>query len=121
MSTDFDECIHGLGPISGAGTLTNAYGLLINAPTGGVTRTSLDVGGPTGGTFNYAARIRGFTQIEKAITGHETLRREVREFAELEVAPVAHELDEQSRFPWENVRKMADRGWFGVNVPEQAK
>ena len=50
---------------------------------------------------------------------HESLRREVREFAEQEIAPVARELDEQSRFPWDNVRKMADRGWFGVNVPEQ--
>ncbi|HSJ08512.1 MAG TPA: acyl-CoA dehydrogenase family protein [Longimicrobiales bacterium] len=50
---------------------------------------------------------------------HESLRREVREFADREIAPVARELDEQSRFPWDNVRKMADRGWFGVNVPEQ--
>ena len=50
---------------------------------------------------------------------HESLRHEVRDFAESEIAPVARELDAQSRFPWENVRKMAERGWFGVNVPEQ--
>ena len=50
---------------------------------------------------------------------HEELREEVRSFAEQEIAPVAAELDEQSRFPWDNVRKMADRGWFGVNVPEE--
>ncbi|MBR9990351.1 MAG: acyl-CoA dehydrogenase family protein [Gemmatimonadetes bacterium] len=50
---------------------------------------------------------------------HIALRREVREFAETDVAPVARELDEQSRFPWENVRAMADRGWFGANVPKQ--
>lgn len=50
---------------------------------------------------------------------HEAFRREVRDFAEREIAPVARELDEQSRFPWDNVRKMADRGWFGVNVPEE--
>jgi alkylation response protein AidB-like acyl-CoA dehydrogenase len=50
---------------------------------------------------------------------HRTLRREVREFAETEIAPVASELDEQSRFPWKTVRLMADRGWFGANVPEQ--
>jgi alkylation response protein AidB-like acyl-CoA dehydrogenase len=49
---------------------------------------------------------------------HHALRREVREFAEKEIAPVARELDEQSRFPWETVRGMAERGWFGVNVPE---
>ncbi len=49
---------------------------------------------------------------------HERLRAEVREFAESEIAPVARELDEESRFPWENVRKMADLGYFGMNVPE---
>ena len=50
---------------------------------------------------------------------HEALRREVRDFAEAEIAPVARVLDAESRFPWENVRKMADRGWFGINVPER--
>ncbi|HSH45238.1 MAG TPA: acyl-CoA dehydrogenase family protein, partial [Longimicrobiales bacterium] len=49
----------------------------------------------------------------------EELREEVRAFAESEIAPVAAELDAQSRFPWDNVRKMADRGYFGVNVPEE--
>jgi butyryl-CoA dehydrogenase len=48
---------------------------------------------------------------------HEALRRHVRDFAEAEIAPVAREHDEQSRFPWENVRRMADLGLFGVNVP----
>jgi butyryl-CoA dehydrogenase len=48
---------------------------------------------------------------------HEALRAEIREFAESEIAPVARQLDEESRFPWENVRKMADLGLFGVNVP----
>src|SRR5688572_16886983 len=50
---------------------------------------------------------------------HCALRQEVRDFAEQEIAPVARTLDAESRFPWENVRKMAERGWFGVNVPEQ--
>ena len=50
---------------------------------------------------------------------HRRLRSEVREFAEQKIAPVARELDEQSRFPWENVREMAARGWFGANVPER--
>src|SRR5690606_544544 len=50
---------------------------------------------------------------------HESLRRSVREFAEAEIAPVAAALDEESRFPWENVKKMADLGYFGVNVPKQ--
>jgi butyryl-CoA dehydrogenase len=50
---------------------------------------------------------------------HEDLRQELRAFSDQYVAPVARELDEQSRFPWDNVRRMADRGWFGVNVPAQ--
>jgi butyryl-CoA dehydrogenase len=48
---------------------------------------------------------------------HEALRRTVRDFAEAEIAPVAREHDEHSRFPWDNVRKLADLGLFGVNVP----
>ena len=50
---------------------------------------------------------------------HEELRRQVREFAEREIAPVAREHDRDSRFPWENVAKMARMGLFGVNVPEE--
>jgi butyryl-CoA dehydrogenase len=50
---------------------------------------------------------------------HEALRQKVRAFAESEVAPVARQLDEESRFPWDNVRKMADLGFLGVNVPER--
>jgi alkylation response protein AidB-like acyl-CoA dehydrogenase len=48
---------------------------------------------------------------------HEELRREIRDFAEREIAPVAAELDAESRFPWRNVKAMAERGWFGINVP----
>src|SRR5688572_18518430 len=50
---------------------------------------------------------------------HCALRQEVRDFAEAEIAPVAPQLDAESRFPWENVRKMADLGLFGVNVPRE--
>ena len=50
---------------------------------------------------------------------HEDFRRRVRDFAEAEIAPVAPQLDAESRFPWENVRKMADLGLFGVNVPKE--
>jgi alkylation response protein AidB-like acyl-CoA dehydrogenase len=49
---------------------------------------------------------------------HEALRQQVREFAESEIAPIATEFDRDSHFPWENVRKMSDMGFFGVNVPE---
>jgi alkylation response protein AidB-like acyl-CoA dehydrogenase len=50
---------------------------------------------------------------------HEKLRSKVREFAETEIGPVARAADEESRFPWETVRKMADMGLFGVNVPRE--
>jgi alkylation response protein AidB-like acyl-CoA dehydrogenase len=50
---------------------------------------------------------------------HHAFRAEVREFAESEVAPVARQLDEEARFPWDNVRKIADRGWFGIDVPTE--
>jgi len=50
---------------------------------------------------------------------HERFRARVRDFADAEIAPVAAALDEESRFPWENVRKMADLGFFGINVPER--
>ncbi len=49
---------------------------------------------------------------------HERHRQAVREFAETEIAPIAAQLDEESRFPWDNVAKMAERGWFGIDVPE---
>lgn len=50
---------------------------------------------------------------------HEVFRRRLREFAEAEIAPVATAVDEESRFPWENVKRMAELGLFGVNVPKE--
>jgi len=50
---------------------------------------------------------------------HQQLRARVREFAEAEIAPVARRHDEESRFPWENVKKMAELGLFGINIPEE--
>jgi alkylation response protein AidB-like acyl-CoA dehydrogenase len=51
--------------------------------------------------------------------GHEAFRAEIREFADTHVAPIAARLDEEARFPWDNVRLMAERGWFGIDVPEE--
>lgn len=50
---------------------------------------------------------------------HEALVRDVRGFAEEAIAPVASELDRESRFPWENVRAMAQKGWLGVPIPQE--
>jgi alkylation response protein AidB-like acyl-CoA dehydrogenase len=47
------------------------------------------------------------------------LRQAVREFAEKEVAPIAHEIDEQERVPFEVLRKAGDLGLLGVPFPEQ--
>ncbi len=50
---------------------------------------------------------------------HTRLRQRVREFAEGEVAPVATQLDAESRFPWDTVKKMAQQGDFCGNVPQE--
>jgi short-chain 2-methylacyl-CoA dehydrogenase len=48
----------------------------------------------------------------------ELLRRTVREFAETRIAPVAEELDRESRFPYELVAELAGLGLMGIPIPE---
>lgn len=50
---------------------------------------------------------------------HIALRERVNHFCREAVAPVARDLDETGRFPWENVKHMADMGLFGVPVPRE--
>ena len=50
---------------------------------------------------------------------HQTLIRQVRDFATEAIDPVAGELDAEARFPWENVKAMAEMGLLGLTVPEQ--
>ncbi len=50
---------------------------------------------------------------------HLMIRDMVRDFARNEIAPVAGELDQTSEFPWENVKKMAELGLFGVPWDEE--
>jgi alkylation response protein AidB-like acyl-CoA dehydrogenase len=50
---------------------------------------------------------------------HQMIREMVRDFARNEIAPVAAELDQNSEFPWENVRKMGELGLFGIPWPEE--
>ncbi len=50
---------------------------------------------------------------------HVALQQRVRDFALQAIAPVARELDAEARFPWENVRTMADMGLLGVPVPRE--
>jgi short/branched chain acyl-CoA dehydrogenase len=50
---------------------------------------------------------------------HELVRSTVREFAQEQVAPVAEELDRESRFPYELVAGMAELGLMGMTIPEE--
>ncbi|MDQ2669201.1 MAG: acyl-CoA dehydrogenase family protein, partial [Gemmatimonadota bacterium] len=50
---------------------------------------------------------------------HLQVREMVREFAQTDVAPIARELDRESRFPWENIRKMGELGLLGVPWSEE--
>jgi alkylation response protein AidB-like acyl-CoA dehydrogenase len=49
---------------------------------------------------------------------HLTVRRSVRTFCERELFPIAKEIDQEARFPWQVVEKMGKLGFFGVQVPE---
>jgi len=50
---------------------------------------------------------------------HELIRSTVRELAENRIAPVAEELDRESRFPYELVAEMAEIGLLGLPIPEE--
>jgi alkylation response protein AidB-like acyl-CoA dehydrogenase len=50
---------------------------------------------------------------------HELVRSTVREFAQEQVAPVAEELDRESRFPYDLVAGMAELGLMGMTIPEE--
>jgi alkylation response protein AidB-like acyl-CoA dehydrogenase len=50
---------------------------------------------------------------------HELLRDTVRGFARDRVAPLAEELDRESRFPLELVRELAELGLMGIPFPEE--
>jgi short-chain 2-methylacyl-CoA dehydrogenase len=50
---------------------------------------------------------------------HELIRETVREFARERVAPVAEELDRESRFPYELVADLAELGMMGIPVPAE--
>lgn len=47
------------------------------------------------------------------------LKKMVQEFAGKEIAPHAAEYDRTEKFPWDNVRKMAEIGIMGLLIPEE--
>jgi alkylation response protein AidB-like acyl-CoA dehydrogenase len=50
---------------------------------------------------------------------HRAMRRAVREFCRREIAPIAAEIDQEARFPWEVVEKMGALGYFGMQAPAE--
>jgi alkylation response protein AidB-like acyl-CoA dehydrogenase len=50
---------------------------------------------------------------------HRLLRRSVRAFCERELRPIAAQIDQEARFPWEIVDRMGPLGYFGIQVPRE--
>ena len=50
---------------------------------------------------------------------HELVRSTVRDFAEQRIAPVAEELDRESRFPYDLVAELAELGLMGMTIPQE--
>ncbi len=50
---------------------------------------------------------------------HEMIRQTVRDFAEREIKPLAHDLDEKGEFSIELTKKMGELGLFGMYLPEK--
>lgn len=49
---------------------------------------------------------------------YELLKQMYREFTVNEVAPIAHEIDEEEKFPYATVDKMAECGMLGIPFPK---
>jgi alkylation response protein AidB-like acyl-CoA dehydrogenase len=50
---------------------------------------------------------------------HRVLRRSVRTFCEQELGPIAAQIDQEARFPWEVMEKMGPLGYFGIQAPKE--
>jgi butyryl-CoA dehydrogenase len=49
---------------------------------------------------------------------HRAVRQSVRRFCDRELRPIAAQIDQEARFPWEAVEKMGALGYFGIQVPK---
>ena len=49
---------------------------------------------------------------------HEALRAKIRAFAEAEVKPNAHAMDQESKFPTEAIQKLGELGLMGIPYPK---
>ena len=50
---------------------------------------------------------------------HTVIRKTVRAFAETELGPIAHDIDQEARFPWEVIEKMRPLQYFGLQAPKE--
>ncbi len=50
---------------------------------------------------------------------HRAIRQSVRRFCDRELRPIAAQIDQEARFPWEVVEKMGALGYFGIQVPKK--
>lgn len=50
---------------------------------------------------------------------HRAVRQSVRRFCDRELRPIAAQIDQEARFPWEVVEKMGALGYFGIQVPKR--
>jgi hypothetical protein len=50
---------------------------------------------------------------------HKAVRKAVRKFAGTELGPISHEIDRESRFPWEVIEKMRPLNYFGLQIPQK--
>ncbi|PID40750.1 MAG: acyl-CoA dehydrogenase [Proteobacteria bacterium] len=48
---------------------------------------------------------------------HRIIRRSVRRFCERELRPIAAQIDQEARFPWDVIEKMGKLGYFGIQAP----
>src|SRR4030042_3591264 len=49
----------------------------------------------------------------------EMIREMARDFAEKNIKPIAAQCDAEKRFPYENLKKMAELGLMGMNIPAE--
>jgi alkylation response protein AidB-like acyl-CoA dehydrogenase len=59
----------------------------------------------------------GDLSIDFTLAQQKQIRQMARQFARAELAPIAKEIDEEGRFPWEVVEKMGPLNFFGMQAP----
>ncbi|WP_291579807.1 acyl-CoA dehydrogenase family protein [Clostridium sp. UBA6640] len=55
----------------------------------------------------------------KTTEDHENLRMRIRKFAEEKIKPIAFMLDEENKFPSEEIKELADMGMMGIPYPKE--